>query len=234
MALHAKLLTSVLVLVIISLEANGARIIGVLSTDSKSRYANLRNLAEELGLKKHEVLLIVPSVVPINPSKVLKHSTCNIPFVEDYMENVIVPMAFNQTQSNLMEVMQMWAKCFAGICSSLVSHVRNHFKDRKEFDLIVADAPPECGAVISDLLALSRVDIYPAALAFRFHRGIGPISYIPHAHSQSNDKMNFIERLQNIFHTLIIKVVLRTIYYPPFDELKNALTLHPKGPSRNP
>jgi len=55
MALHAKLLTSVLVLVIISLEANGARIIGVLSTDSKSRYANLRNLAEELGLKKHEV-----------------------------------------------------------------------------------------------------------------------------------------------------------------------------------
>jgi len=61
------------------------------------------------------VLLIVPSVVPMNPSKVLKHSTYNIPFVEDYMENEIVPMAFNQTQSNLMEVMQMWAKYFAGI-----------------------------------------------------------------------------------------------------------------------
>ena len=38
-----------------SYESNGAGMLGVLGTDSKSRYANMRNLADELVSRGHEV-----------------------------------------------------------------------------------------------------------------------------------------------------------------------------------
>ena len=41
--------------VIATLEVVGARFIGVLSSFSKSRYANLKNLAEKLGSRNNEV-----------------------------------------------------------------------------------------------------------------------------------------------------------------------------------
>ena len=34
---------------------NGAKILGVLMTESKSRYSNLRNVADELATRGHEV-----------------------------------------------------------------------------------------------------------------------------------------------------------------------------------
>ena len=40
-----------------SYSANGAKILGVLTTESKSRYSNIRNVADELASRGHEVCL---------------------------------------------------------------------------------------------------------------------------------------------------------------------------------
>ena len=42
-----------------SYPSNGARILGVLGTGSKSRYANMRNLAEEMVSRGHEVCCVI-------------------------------------------------------------------------------------------------------------------------------------------------------------------------------
>ena len=54
-----------------------------------------------------QVLLVVPSAVPFAPSKLIKHSIYNVSFSEDYIEKVLVPMAFNHSHSNVLEAMQM-------------------------------------------------------------------------------------------------------------------------------
>ena len=46
---------AVILLCLASYPSNGARMLGVLVTESKSRYANMRNLADELVSRGHEV-----------------------------------------------------------------------------------------------------------------------------------------------------------------------------------
>ena len=43
----------------LSYPSNGARMLGVLGSDSKSRYANIRNLADELVSRGHEVCSVI-------------------------------------------------------------------------------------------------------------------------------------------------------------------------------
>ena len=66
MAEHAKLLMFCSFIIVASIEANGARLIGVLSTWSKSRYANMRNLAEELIRRNNEVCKNVCNALSLN------------------------------------------------------------------------------------------------------------------------------------------------------------------------
>lgn len=94
-----------------------------------------------------QVLLVVPSAVPFAPSKLIKHSVYNVSFSEDYIEKVLVPMAFNHSHSNVLEAMQMWTKHFADTCTSVISLVKNHSSDLKGYDLIFADSPPSCGSI---------------------------------------------------------------------------------------
>ena len=46
---------TVILLCTASYLCNGAKILGVLMTESKSRYSNLRNVADELASRGHEV-----------------------------------------------------------------------------------------------------------------------------------------------------------------------------------
>ena len=173
------------------------------------------------------MLLVVPSVVPFAPSQLIKHSIYKMPVEEDYLENTLVPIAFNITRSNSVKITQMWTKYFVETCTCLITHVKNHLNHWREFDLLLAEEPPVCGVTISDLLQLPRIDIIPA-FALRLDRGIGPVSYIPHLSSLSNNKMNFIERLRNTLIPLFIKFAYETIYYPAFDGLKTHFNILPE------
>ena len=46
---------AVILLYTASYPSNGAKILGVLMTESKSRYSNIRNVADELASRGHEV-----------------------------------------------------------------------------------------------------------------------------------------------------------------------------------
>ena len=50
---------AVILLCAVSYPSNGARMLGVVGTDSKSRYANMRNLADELCSRGHEVCYVI-------------------------------------------------------------------------------------------------------------------------------------------------------------------------------
>ena len=170
------------------------------------------------------MLLLVPSGVPFTPSKVIKHSIYNVAYDQHFIDNKVLPMAFNQTLSNVIEVVQMSANIFSDTCRSAIGLAKNNVNEWKEFDLIFTDAPPHCGAIISDLLELPRVDICPA---FALRIGVGPISYIPNLLSFSSDKMNFVERVQNAFYTLLMNTILSPIDDLAYNEMKKSFDIAP-------
>ena len=50
--------TTLILICAASYSSYGAKILGVMTTESKSRYSNIRNVADELASRGHEVCLL--------------------------------------------------------------------------------------------------------------------------------------------------------------------------------
>ena len=59
----------------------------------------------------------------------------------------------NQSQLDVFEGMKIWANNFVEHFRSVVTLAKANFGEWKEFGLIFSDSPPDCGTVISDILA---------------------------------------------------------------------------------
>jgi len=80
------------------------------------------------------------------------------------------------------------------------------------------DTPPECGAIVSEMLGIPRIDIRPG-MTMRLYKDMSVVSYIPDIFTSNSDKMSFAERVVNlIFHTLTWVTIYQ--YYARFDELR--------------
>ena len=102
----------------------------------------------------------------------------------------------------------MWIDNFILSCRALVTHVKLYRKELREFDLMFCDSPPECGAIVSEMLGLPRIDIKIAG-AMRFFKETSLISYIPDILSSNTDKMSFLERVANLlYHTVIVATII--------------------------
>ncbi|KAL9965251.1 hypothetical protein ACROYT_G029022, partial [Oculina patagonica] len=87
----------------------------------------------------------------------------------------------------------------------LLIHVKHHMEELGEFDLMFSDSPPECSALIPELLGLPRIDIKPAGFGMRlYHDDISLVSYISEIFSSGSGKMSFAERVENsLYYTLL-------------------------------
>lgn len=165
-----------------------------------------------------QVALVVPSVLPLTPSPSFRHSTYKFPFAKDHLINTFVPQSHNRSFFDGAEDDQKWMDYFFISCRALLSHVQQNRDELKKFDLMFCDSPPECGAVISEILRLPRIDIKPAGFGMRFYTDLGAVSYVPWIFSSNSDKMSFLERLENLFyHTLMSTSFLS--YYARYDGL---------------
>ncbi|XP_078380886.1 UDP-glucuronosyltransferase 2B31-like [Oculina patagonica] len=225
---------AVILLCTISYPSYGAKILGVLGTESKSRYSNIRNVADELASRGHEVLLIVPSVLSFPPSKTVKHSVVEWPFDADYLEKIIATSSHSRSRLEIiLHESRMWEDFFMTCCRSLISHVLKHQKQLTQFDLMFGDAIPDCHMLISDLLKLPRIDIKPA-FAMRLHRDLSLTSYIPEMFcgSNCNYKMSFSERVQNSFYVLFAATSYKT-FCASYNELKTEFNIMPARPFKD-
>ena len=111
-------------------------------------------------------------------------------------------------------------------CRLTIKHVEKHQDELKQFDLLSGDSPPDCHSIIAALLVLPRIDIKPAAFAMKLKNEFSLVSYIPSMISSNRDKMNFMERLQNVFVVGAFKV--SEIYTcTRFGELKTEFNIMP-------
>ena len=165
-----------------------------------------------------QVSLVVPSVLPFTPSSSFRHFSYQFPFGKDHLINNFVPKSHNRTFFESAEDNQRWMDYFVISCRALVSHVQQHRDELKKFDLMFCDSPPECGAIVSEILRLPRIDIKPAGFGMRFNLHLSVVSYIPWLFSSNSNQMSFLERLENLFyHTVIL--ISSWSYYARFDAL---------------
>ena len=112
----------------------------------------------------------------------------------------------------------MWMDYFLITCRALLTHVQQHRDDLKKFDLMFCDSPPECGAIVSEILRLPRIDIKPAGFGMRFYTDLSVVSYIPWVFSSNNNEMSFLERFENLFYHTLLSTSFPS-YYARYDEL---------------
>ena len=121
---------------------------------------------------------------------------------------------------------KLWADFFITICRPIIKHVKKHQEELKRFDLLFGDSPPDCHVIIAEFLVLPRIDIKPA-FAMRVKHELSLVSYIPVLTSSNSGKMNFMERLRNLFVIGAIKV--SEIYTcTRFGELKTEFNIIPE------
>jgi len=127
-------------------------------------------------------------------------------------------MSHSRSLSEIVHDHKMWMEFFITSCRALITHVKLHREELKEFDLMFRDTPPECGAIVSEMLGIPRIDIRPG-MTMRLYKDMSVVSYIPDIFTSNSDKMSFAERVVNlIFHTLTWVTIYQ--YYARFDELR--------------
>lgn len=72
----------------------------------------------------------------------------------------------------------MWVDLLLSNCRSMITHVKKHKQQLKEFDFMFGDSPPFCHVIVSEFLGLPRIDIKPA-FAMRGQYDLSLLSYIP-------------------------------------------------------
>ena len=163
--------------------------------------------------------LLVPSILSFPASNLVKHSVYKYPFDEKHIEKTLVPTSHSRSLSEIVHDHKMWMDFFITSCRALITHVKLHREDLRKFDLMFRDTPPECGAVVSEILGIPRIDIRPG-MTMRLYKDMSVVSYIPDLFSSNSDRMSFVERVVNlIFHTLTWVTIYQ--YYARFDELRN-------------
>lgn len=127
-------------------------------------------------------------------------------------------MSHSRSPSGIVEDHKMWMDFFITSCRALITYVKLHREELREFDLMFRDTPPECGAIVSEMLGIPRIDIRPG-MTMRLYKDISVVSYIPDVFSSNTDKMSFVERVVNLIsHTLTWVTIYQ--YYAHFDEIR--------------
>lgn len=140
------------------------------------------------------------------------------------MEKTLVPKSHYRSLSEIVHDHKMWMDFFITSCRALITHVKLHRKELSEFDLMFRDTPPECGAIVSEILGIPRIDIRPG-MTMRLYKDMSLVSYIPDIFSANSDRMSFVERVVNLFSHTLTWVTIRQ-YYAQFDELRKEFGVH--------
>uniref|UniRef100_A0A6I8QA73 UDP-glucuronosyltransferase n=1 Tax=Xenopus tropicalis TaxID=8364 RepID=A0A6I8QA73_XENTR len=96
--------------------------------------------------------------------------------------------------------------------------ILNLLKEEK-YDIAVIDSFNPCSFLVSEKLGFPIIATHPLALRSSWHTGISSLlSYMPVAHSQLTDHMDFFKRVKNVF-AYIGSVVVESKIHSLFDDV---------------
>lgn len=134
--------------------------------------------------------------------------------------------------AGLYALMSHLATVQAFYCDDILGN-NDVMKAVKHADLVVGDSLDMCGSLIADRFSLPYVTVFTNSLstptAHAFALPLSP-AYVPQFQSfQSTltDKLNFVERIQNVYQWIVVYLTFHIGMAPPFKELKNRYNITP-------
>ncbi|KAJ7334572.1 hypothetical protein OS493_014896 [Desmophyllum pertusum] len=171
----------------------------------RSHYLVIAKVGEELSRRGHEVQIFVG-----NTETYALKSPLARPFNSSHgLKKIGKPGA------GLYALMSHLATVQAFYCDDILGN-NDVMKAVKHADLVVGDSLDMCGSLIADST--------PTAHAFAL-----PLSpaYVPQFQSTLTDKLNFVERIQNVYQWIVVYLTFHIGMAPPFKELKNRYNITP-------
>ncbi|KAJ7334416.1 hypothetical protein OS493_014730 [Desmophyllum pertusum] len=107
---------------------------------------------------------------------------------------------------------------------------RELMNDIQNADLIIGDALYMCSSLIASKFSLPHVVILTNTLNLPAMHAFGiPFSpsYVPQFKSSLTDKLSFVERLENIYHWILVYWAFNHGMVPPFHDLKERYNIAP-------
>ena len=100
----------------------------------------------------------------------------------------------------------------------------------KRAEPIVSDSLYMCRSLITDKFSLPYVTVFTnslsSPLAHAFSLPLSP-AYTPQFKSALADNMNFVERIQNVYHWILVYLAFHVEMVPPYKELKDKHKITP-------
>ncbi|XP_065219027.1 UDP-glycosyltransferase UGT5-like isoform X30 [Planococcus citri] len=200
----------------------GARILGVFPHHGLSHFMMFEPLMLELARKGHQVVVIskyphkenVPNYEHVDVNNDAPQYTSNIPFTIFKR----LPVSLRED----LEALYMYLLETENILNT--KNFRNFMNSNRKFDLMVTEAfNSRLFYALSykfkvPMITLSSSVMMPWA-SYDIANPITP-SYIPCIFSYQADKMNFFQKLENVYNVVVSVVAYETFFYRKDEELK--------------
>lgn len=131
--------------------------------------------------------------------------------------------------SNVVTEMKFLANIQAFYCDDVLGN-NEVMKSVKRADLLVGDSHYMCGSLIANKFSLPHVTVSTNSLSAPTARAFSlPMcpAYVPQFKSALGDNLNFVERIQNVYHWIAGYLAFHVGMVPPYKELKDKYQIAP-------
>ncbi|XP_064183653.1 UDP-glucuronosyltransferase-like isoform X2 [Anguilla rostrata] len=209
--------------------AQGGKVL-VMPVDG-SHWLSMQILVRELSLRGHETVVLVPETsVLIKGSDYYRTQTFRVPYTRaelDATMNALTHNVFLKTPtaagllSNVDRLIDFTNLQIKG-CEGLLydGQLMQQLRD-EAFDLMLTDPFLPCGSIIAHVLSLPAVYFLrgiPCGLEEKASQCPSPPSFVPRFFTGNTDRMNFLQRVKNVFMASTEVFLCRKIF-AGFDEL---------------
>uniref|UniRef100_A0A3B1K1N8 Uncharacterized protein n=1 Tax=Astyanax mexicanus TaxID=7994 RepID=A0A3B1K1N8_ASTMX len=195
-----------------------------------SHWINMRTVVDELISRNHSVTVLTHSASPsikFSQKDTFKSIVFKVDIDEEEIRALwhdILTTWMNEDISGIRLVLMLWQmtsrfeRYFNAVCDGMLNEELVASLRGSNFDAVLFDPVMVCGDLLADVLGLPLIVVLSFRLMFAYtgERMCGqlpvPPSYVPAGAAQGHltDKMNFMERVENmllyIAHTALLKV----------------------------
>ncbi|KAL9988790.1 hypothetical protein ACROYT_G003278 [Oculina patagonica] len=191
----------------------------------KSHFLVFTRLADELAQRGHKVQIVVGDF----ESYVTSQPNVRIYKTPQPLYQIMLTRRGPKKGLDVVTEMSSMSKLMALYCEGVLND-KELINDIRNADLIIGDGLYMCSSLIASKFSLPHIVVLLNTLNLPAMRAFGvPLmpSFVPQFKSTLADEMSFVERLQNIYHWILVYCAFNYGMVPPFHDLKEKYNIAP-------
>lgn len=213
-------------IILLALQCCHAGMFVMLPSTGKSHFLLFTRLAEELTQRGHKVQIVVGDT----ESYVTHYQNIRVYKTPQLLYQVMLTRRGPKKGLDVVTESTGISKLMAMYCEGILND-EELTADIQNADVIIGDGLYMCSSLIASKFSLPHVVVVASTLNLPSMHAFGvPItpSYVPQFKSTLADDLSFVERLQNIYHWILVYWAFNYGMVPPFHDLKKRYDITPQ------